>query len=323
MRPSEAAPRKRLLRLLPRLLLAAAALGTVGSGLGMESSHIERMSHFRLWWLGLLVVLLAFFIWRRRWCGAVASVAIGIGAVLPIAPYWKPLPSAPASSSRAAECRVIAWNVLHDNPGDRQAAAKWLAAQDADLILLTECTLTWQKDLAGLASIYPHQLSSQRDGSEGMLLLSKHPLEPADPEGLRQSKPWISTVAQLPSGRIRVLGMHPRTPRSGPRFDERNLQYQQAARITRDSPLPVILMGDLNCTPFSPWFRWLLKEGNLHDSAVGHGFTSTWSGQGIGLPIDHVLAGPGWQVMERKVHPDSMGSDHHPVLARLQFLGKP
>lgn len=303
-------------------MLVAAFAGTLGSGFGIWSSHIERMSHFRLWWVGLLLALAVFFMGKRRYFSALASVAVAAAALVPIAHYWMPAPM-PHSSAGASECKVITWNVLHDNPGDRQAAAQWLASQSADMILLTECTVAWRASLTGLHSTYPHRISSNRDGSEGMLLLSKHPLEAADPEGLRQNKPWISTVVHLPAGDVRLIGMHPRTPRSGRRFDERNLQYQQAARIARDSTIPVILMGDLNCTPFSPWFRRLLQQGSLHDSAVGHGFTATWSGQGIGLPIDHILIGSGWQMIGRSVHPDRMGSDHHPVLARLVLQATP
>jgi endonuclease/exonuclease/phosphatase (EEP) superfamily protein YafD len=311
-----------MFRPLPWAMLGAAALGTLGSGLGIWSSHIERMSHFRLWWIGLLLALVFFFLGKRRAIPALLSAFVAATAIIPIARYWKPAPGLPSAAGEPT-CKVIAWNVLHDNPADRQAAARWLAAQDADVILLTECTLAWRDCLTVLDSFYPHRISSKRDGSEGMLLLSKHPLDPPDPAGLRQGKPWISTVAHLPSANVRLIGMHPRTPRSGHRFDERNIQYDQAASIARDSQIPVILMGDLNCTPFSPWFRRLLDRGSLQDSAVGYGFRSTWSGQGIGLPIDHILISSGWQVVERRVYQDRMGSDHRPVIASLQVRAGP
>lgn len=311
-----------MLRPLPWLLLFASALATLGSGLGIWSSHIERMSHFRLWWIGLLSGLLIFYLAKRRAYPAMISVALLVVAILPLLPYLGPAP-ATSSDHGPGDYKVIAWNLLHNNPGDRAAATQWLASQNADLILLTECTHEWQEILEPLHPLYPHRLSSQRDGSEGMLLLSKYPLDPPDPEGLRQAKPWISTVVHLPSGEVRIIGMHPRTPRSGHRFDERNLQYQQATRISAASELPVILLGDLNCTPFSPWFRYLLDQGKLEDSAMGRGLASTWSGQGIGLPIDHILLRGPWQVLDRDVHPDTMSSDHYPVIARLHLHVKP
>lgn len=296
--------------------MGTAFLATVGSGLGIWSSHLERMSHFRLWWIGLLLGLALYFGIARRARFCRLSLIIAAGALIPLIPYWKPAKE-PAPSP-GNEVLLISWNVLHENPADRQAALRWLTSQNADLVLLTECTVAWRELLAPLHEIYPHRISSERDGAEGMLLLSRYPLDPPDPVGLVLPKPWISTVAHLPGGAVRVIGMHPRTPRSGERFDQRNVQYEQAAAISRDSKIPVILMGDLNCTPFSPWFRRLVKQGGLRDSALGHGFPSTWRGQGIGLPIDHILLSYDWQVLSRWVHADRMGSDHHPVMAKIR-----
>ena len=298
------------------ILLGLAALSTLGSDLGIWSSHVERMSHFRLWWLGLLSILAVFlFVCRRRWL-ALLPVALFLLAIAPILPYWRHHPTGNPSEAKAV-IKVVSWNVLHENPDDRERATRWLAGEGADLILLTECTLSWRDTVSSLFHAYPYRISSGRDGAEGMLLMSRFPLGSPDPEGIAENKPWISTNVQFPSGPVRFIGMHPRTPRSGKRFDERNIQYDQASKIASKSELPLILAGDLNCTPFSPWFRRLTERGRLVDTALGHGFKATWTSNGIGLPIDHILVSSGWQVIERKVYPDRMGSDHHPVTAIL------
>lgn len=203
--------------------------------------------------------------------------------------------------------------------GRHAEALEWLKAQDADVILLTECTEEWRHDLTGLFERYPHRISSERKGAEGMVLLSRFPLDPPDPGGLSEAepKPWISTVMQAPDGPKRIIGLHPRVPRSGERFDLRNAQYDEAAQIAASSGMPVVVLGDFNCTPFSPWFERLLERGKLRDSALGYGVHSTWVSNGIGLPIDHVLISPGIEVVDHRVHEDRMGSDHHPVIAVL------
>ncbi len=314
--------RKTLSRWLPVAVFAAASLGTAGSGLGIWSSHVERMSHFRLWWIGLLFFLVILFLRERRRFLSGAAVAVLVAAALPLIPYWwrrdSPL------EGGGAPFKVIAWNVLHENYSDREEAVRWLRDQQADLILLTECTASWREAVSPLHPEFPYRVSSGRDGAEGMLLLSRYPLGEPDPRGLSPSeaKPWISTLVHLPAGRVRVIGLHPRTPRSGKRFDLRNAQYRTAADIARNSDLPVLLLGDLNCSPFSPWFRHLVREGDLVDTARGCGFVSTWHGQGIGLPIDHVLASKDWLVLDRRVHREKMGSDHRPVVVTLG-LGTP
>jgi endonuclease/exonuclease/phosphatase (EEP) superfamily protein YafD len=304
---------KRVAARIPVLLLGIAFLGTAASPLGIWSSHLERMSHFRFGWIVLLILLAAFFLKRdRRLFTTIAGVLLA-GSVLTILPYWIP-PAQPAPQD--AGLKFIAWNLLWENPR-KDEALPWLLDQRADVLVLTECTDDWRARLQKLTIEYPHRITSGRDGAEGMWVLSRHPLDAPDPAGLAANKPWISTVMHAPQGPVRVLGMHPRTPRSGQRFDERNEQYRVAAAVSAASDMPVVLLGDLNCTPFSPWFGCLLREGGLKDSGKGFGLPATWRSNGIGLPIDHILVSPSWQVLERRVHPDRMGSDHHPVIAVL------
>jgi endonuclease/exonuclease/phosphatase (EEP) superfamily protein YafD len=296
----------------PGAFLGIAALGTVGAPLGIWSSHIERMSHFRQWWIGLLVLLAAWFFWKRRRALAAIAIALTAWAAVPLAPYWTFRPGTAGEKGLT----FLAWNVLWENP-TKELALPWLNNQGADVLLLTECTDDWRERLAPLMEKYPHRISSGRDGAEGMWLLSRYPLDAPDADGLAAAKPWISTVMHAPGGPVRIIGMHPRTPRSGQRFDQRNEQYDRAAAIVTSAGMPGVLLGDLNCTPYSPWFGRLLKRGKLRDSALGFGLHPTWRSNGIGLPIDHILISEEWQVTRRRVHPDRMGSDHHPVIAEL------
>jgi endonuclease/exonuclease/phosphatase (EEP) superfamily protein YafD len=297
---------------LPFALLGLAAVATLGAPLGIWSSHIERMSHFRLWWIGLLVVLVLLFAKRRHRLPVVVAAAMATWAIIPLLPYWLPT----ARPATAPSLKFIAWNLLWENSRQHEALP-WLQQEDADVMLLTECTHEWRERLATLKESYPHHFHSGHDGAEGMWLLSRFPMDLPDPEGIAQAKPWISTVLHTPRGPVRVLGMHPRTPRSGARFDQRNIQFDRAAKISATAGMPVVVLGDLNCTPFSPWFRRLLDHGDLRDSAVGFGLPATWRSNGIGLPIDHILVSDHWQVQGRTVVPDRMGSDHHPVIAVL------
>ena len=57
---------KRLAELAPGALLLLSFLGTAASPLGIWSSHLERMSHFRFGWIVLLILLVAYFIKRGQ-----------------------------------------------------------------------------------------------------------------------------------------------------------------------------------------------------------------------------------------------------------------
>jgi hypothetical protein len=79
---------KRAAASVPALLFGIAFLGTAASPLGLWSSHLERMSHFRFGWIILLLLLAAFFLKRGRRLPSIASGILLAGSVLTILPYW-------------------------------------------------------------------------------------------------------------------------------------------------------------------------------------------------------------------------------------------
>ena len=88
----------------------------------------------------------------------------------------------------------------------------------------------------------------------------------------------------------------------------------------------VVLIGDLNVTPWSASFRDVLATSGLADSATmpaekPHVPLPTWFSivPGIGLPIDHALVGPGLRIVERRLGPD-IGSDHRPLILDLRAV---
>ena len=77
---------------------------------------------------------------------------------------------------------------------------------------------------------------------------------------------------------------------------------------------PVLLMGDLNVSPFSYWFK-RITEMELKNSMKGFGFQPTWP-TGIPflkIPLDHVLHTDEIVIHRRMVGPD-VGPDHLPVI---------
>jgi endonuclease/exonuclease/phosphatase (EEP) superfamily protein YafD len=78
------------------------------------------------------------------------------------------------------------------------------------------------------------------------------------------------------------------------------------------------LLGDLNVTPWSPYFQELLAATGLRDSARGWGLQPSWPTMSLLLrvPIDHCLISPELHVTERTLGPD-IGSDHFPLLVTL------
>jgi endonuclease/exonuclease/phosphatase (EEP) superfamily protein YafD len=153
-------------------------------------------------------------------------------------------------------------------------------------------------------------------------------MEPLE-EGLRRR--WSNTeilAATVVTGgkRLRLAAIHPPTP--GPSItvlNQRVLALGCRQELQADPRADArVLMGDFNTTPFSPTFRFIVKQTGLRDSAQGFGYVPTWGPRlprepwlpWIGLPIDHVLVSTNVDVLTREVGPP-LGSDHRWVTVKL------
>jgi endonuclease/exonuclease/phosphatase (EEP) superfamily protein YafD len=98
----------------------------------------------------------------------------------------------------------------------------------------------------------------------------------------------------------------------------RNEHLSALAKFVRREKAPVVVAGDLNVTSWSPFFRDLLRDGNVRDSREGRGVQPSWVSRIplTDLPLDHILISPGIVVASRMVGPH-LGSDHRPVIADL------
>lgn len=297
-------------------VLVLAGLGILAAPLGFYCSFIERLTHLRLYWIAALCLCGLGWAWTRQWKKMLAALLLAGWASVAVIRYYQPLPVGAAVGEAALT--VASWNV-HASNKERDRAIAWLRTVEADVLLLTEVNPGWAKALKTGAARWPHQICETRNGAAGIWLLSRWPLSAVEPAGIaaEESRPWIACTVESPRGRVRVVGMHPRTPRGGHRFTERNVQLDLGASFAASAPGPVVVLGDLNCTPFSPWFGRMLQRGNLKDAAVGRGLTPTWSSGIWWLPIDHILAGGGLQVLDWQVIADRLGYDHFPVRATL------
>ena len=82
----------------------------------------------------------------------------------------------------------------------------------------------------------------------------------------------------------------------------------------------MVLLGDLNCTVWSPYFGRLVRDSGLKDSSRGWGVQPSWPAGNwlLRIPIDHCLHSPEVRVVRRGIGPD-VGSDHFPVIVEMQL----
>ena len=88
----------------------------------------------------------------------------------------------------------------------------------------------------------------------------------------------------------------------------------EARHLTQTGGLG-LMAGDLNTTP---WARglWGAEQAQMRRASLAvPTWPNAWGGLTV-LPLDHVLASPGWQLLDAQTGPD-LGSDHGPMVVQL------
>jgi endonuclease/exonuclease/phosphatase (EEP) superfamily protein YafD len=236
------------------------------------------------------------------------------------------------SAPRGQAVRVVAYNSLLAKSLNDEPMLRWLAAQDADFIVIVEpmpfTNAAWDTALAA----YPYRVQGAPGEYLTFHLFSKTPLEPDpmllpgdDPRRFRKiTHTALKAVrTSLANGRqIRVSGVHIRSPRTPEDFDialsqANAVATRMSAAYSRDR-VPTLLAGDVNATPMGRVHRTLCSVAGLKgwSRMFGAGTWPSTLSPLISLPIDRVLTTPEFACSRIKVGP-RFNSDHRPVVVDL------
>jgi len=316
---------------LARLMLLGAGLGTLLGFCGSFGWGFDLFSHFRLQCAvgsGLALVGLAIVRWWR-WAAVAASLLVV--AATSLWPYqpWAARPADLAVEPRAGDrprLRLAFANVLTSNRRHAEFLA-WVAEVRPDVVVVAEMGSRWQHALTALDAGWPHRLELPREDNFGWGVFSRWPLEDVHIDDKR-GIPTIVLSLRVETTSVRLVAVHPVPPMGGAAAASRDRTLDWVVGAVRDAPDPILVVGDLNATPWSSPFRSLLRRTRLVDTARGRWLAPTWYpdpslswlGALVGIPIDHALVGPGIGVLERQVGPD-FGSDHRPLLVEVEWVG--
>jgi endonuclease/exonuclease/phosphatase (EEP) superfamily protein YafD len=286
-------------------------VATVFGYLGRFNWFFDLFSHFRVQYLQLCLIPFIVALWQRRnklAIGLVLLVCLNYTFVLPLY-FGKPGPA------KSNTIRAMLMNILAEN-GNTDQVLSAIKMADPDLLLLEEVTPQWAQELEVLNTTYRHRIAKPQNGCFGMMLLSKVPLEHGEIVEIGTSGvPSIIAEAHFPQGVISVLGTHPLPPIGAAYSNQRNSQLAALPNFVKQQKYPVLLIGDLNTTPWSSYFQTLEKESGLKNSMQGFGHQPSWpSGNAfLRIPLDHILHDEEITIHNRMVGP-KVGSDHLPVI---------
>lgn len=304
--------------------VAISRLGLIGGLLSvtsiLSSSHLffDLLSNFRIQYIVLIAgVIVVALLCRKILITAVLSVCLAVH-VFDVARAWH-LPAV-ESSFEGDVVRVMVSNLLSSNTAyDKHI--EYIHAIDPDIIVFPEFTGHWETALGAALTDYSFRVTAPIDNPFGIALYSKLPLSDDKTTYLEhRDRPSVEAVATIGEKTLSIFGTHPPPPTSTAWYLERNRHLLKIASKASALATPMVVLGDLNVTPWSAHFRQFIREGNLKDGRRGLGLLPTWpSFVGfLQIPIDHVVVNDAAQVIEMGVS-DGLLSDHKTLWADIRL----
>ena len=298
------------------LLEAAAGLTLVVSAavsFDVEHAWWQLFTHFRLQYLGTSLALVALLLLlRHRRAAFLALLAAGINAGY-VLPWYVGDADVGGQPFKLVQANVLSSNENHE------ALIALVDSENPDVVVLEEVTAEWAEAVATLANDYPYRYVIPRSDNFGIALLSRAPFVnvrhfASPPLG----HPTIQARIDWHGKYIDLIASHPTVPVNPVVYAARNRQFENLAALVAESEGPVVLVGDLNATPWDRHYRRLEETTGLRNARRGFGIVPTWPTflPLAMIPIDHVLVSADIGVRALTAGPD-IGSDHLPLVVTL------
>jgi endonuclease/exonuclease/phosphatase (EEP) superfamily protein YafD len=184
-----------------------------------------------------------------------------------IFPYYLPAGES-CPSNQCPHVKVFSANLWGGKNRNYQAALTAVHKANPDVVGFSEVTRTWAEKLTSALAEYPYRVVEPQHG--GIALFSKFPIR--DGQVLYSSalkRPRIEATVLISNRDVKVIVAHPFIPDY--RFALRNSELAEIANDAKKANEPAIVIGDLNCTPWSYYFNKLERDGGLIDSERGFG----------------------------------------------------
>lgn len=267
---------------------------------------LDLFANFRFQYVWIGVLALGGLAARQLWIPAGVVMLAVLLNLLAVTPYWT------ASIADAGPGRLTIVHLNTQSGNMRKAdIVDFVRGSDADVVLLAEVTPRLY-DLLVEADL-PFSLVAGTPGSTpiGIVALARDGVAEGRLTNLGVSEvPAVLLTTTIEGQPVELLGFHTSSPGEEGRSAARNDQLAAAGEMVSGRSGPMILVGDLNATPWTPAFRRLIDTG-LIDAQRGRGVAGSWpAGWGpFKIPIDHVLHTPELTTSDFSFGP-SVGSDH-------------
>jgi endonuclease/exonuclease/phosphatase (EEP) superfamily protein YafD len=300
------------MRRLRYALLAVALATALAGALGTLASHawwLELFCHFQPQYAALLAACAGGLLYAGPRLIGLLCLGLACLNALPLAHYFVPVARVEIGGT---PFKAVFANIYFGNR-DFARVTDFVRAERPDVVVFSEVTGPWQRQLRSLADVLPYQAMSGE-----LLVASRQPLGQLRSVALSNAGAGALLWRQ---GELALVGAHANWPLGEHIAALRDAELVRLAGLAASQEGPVLLLADLNVTAFSPSFARLLMGSGLADCAAGRGWHPTWPVlfPPAGIQIDHCLHSAGVAIDVVRTGP-WVGSDHYPLIVEGRLL---
>ena len=239
---------------------------------GHSLYSFDQVSHFRGQYFIVLVVCLIYFIFSRYFYAAALAGSLAIVNLSLLMPLYL---SGHRIGNEHHKLRIIAANVYAENKERRQLNV-FVEEAAPDFLALFEVDDSWMEETRSLAQRFKYSRVEPSLGYFGIALFSQYPIKSVEMRNFASYSQY-AIIAHLAVNNkpFHIIAAHVPAPTKKKYFDLRNKQLLDLANTAKELNDPVMLIGDLNITPWSPYFYDFIEKSRLIDSRKGFGIQVT------------------------------------------------
>ncbi|MEG3989184.1 endonuclease/exonuclease/phosphatase family protein [Microcoleus sp. S28C3] len=293
------------------------ALLSIAGYLGAFNLFFELSSHFKLQYLlAGLSIFIFFALVRSKKIWLLVSAFCIIINLAEIVPWYFPAPAF-AGSTPGQNLRILHSNVLTSNRRYSDVISL-VKAEKPDIAVFVEVSTSWVRELAVLSEMFPYYSSYQESDRFGSAIYSKLPLNNTSVKAFSKQRKSLLADVTVQGKIISLILVHPTVPIKHHSFIARNKQLTAIGEYAAQVKNPLIVLGDFNITMWSPFYKNMVKTGNLRNARSGFGILPTWPTfmPLAYIPIDHFLVSKEIGVFKIRTG-RNVGSDHLPLITDL------
>jgi endonuclease/exonuclease/phosphatase (EEP) superfamily protein YafD len=299
-------------------LLQAAAVVTIVFSVvtifDFAHRNIELFSHFRLQYLVGSLLLVVLFAALRKPAYSLLLLGTAVLNASYVLPWY--FDNTPAEGKTVI--KLLNANV-HAGNNEYRDLFDLVGEEQPDIIFLQEFSPAWRDATQSLSNDYPFSYMEPRAGNFGIAMFSRIPLDSvthidSPPLGY----PTIIATVTVNEVSLTLIDTHPTIPITRSLYDARNAQLDSLAELTGRANGAVVLIGDLNISPWCHRYRMLEERTGLRNTRRGFGIVPTWPTfmPFAMIPIDHALVSDDVGVIETRTG-RRIGSDHLPLVITI------